>query len=207
MDVLLLAEVASVFIFGLTGAVVASRAQLDIVGFLFFACLTGVGGGTFRDLVLGRTPVFWVEAPFYLFFASAAAVLVFFVAPLVESRKQWLTWLDAAALAVTVPLGVSVAMEFTDSTAIALLMGVATGTFGGLMRDVIANEVPLLLSKSDMHASAAFIGAGAYMIGLSLGYGQTLCILISMVVTFVLRAGSLHFGWSLPRPRHLPPRT
>ena len=93
-------DLIAVFIFALTGGLVASRAQLDIVGFLFLACLTGVGGGTLRDLVLGRDPVFWIGSPQYLGVACVAAVLAFFTAHRLESRYQAIVWLDALALSV-----------------------------------------------------------------------------------------------------------
>jgi uncharacterized membrane protein YeiH len=93
-------DLIAVFVFALTGGLVASRAQLDIVGFLFLACLTGVGGGTLRDLVLGRDPVFWVGSPHYLGVACAAAVLAFFTAHRLESRYHAIVWLDALALSV-----------------------------------------------------------------------------------------------------------
>jgi len=195
----------AVFVFGLSGALVASRAQMDIVGFLFFSCLTGVGGGTFRDLVLGQTPVFWVHEPGYLFVASTAAVIGFFLAPMLESRYRWLIWFDAAALSVAVPLGVGIALKLSDSWSIALLMGVATGTFGGLIRDVIANEVPLLLVKGEMYASAAFGGALLYPLTLHFGLGETVALPAAALGTFLLRAGSLVFGWHLPAYKARPP--
>ena len=124
-------DLIAVFIFALTGGLVASRAQLDVVGFLFLACLTGVGGGTLRDLVLGRDPVFWVGSPHYLAVACAAAILAFFTAHRLESRCQAIVWLDALALSVAAAAGVSIAREAGASWPIVLVMGVATGTFGG----------------------------------------------------------------------------
>ncbi|MCZ8152560.1 MAG: TRIC cation channel family protein, partial [Rhodobacteraceae bacterium] len=101
-------DYASVAVFALTGALVASRSQLDIVGFIFIACLTAVGGGTLRDVILGRPPV-WIGDPALLAVAALAAVLVFFGAHLLESRYRAIEWLDAFALAVAVPAGVGVA--------------------------------------------------------------------------------------------------
>ena len=92
MPLLSFLDYASVLIFALTGSLVASRAQLDIVGFLFFANLTAVGGGTLRDVLLDRNPVFWIEDPSYLVVASTAALLVFFTAHLLESRYAVLVW-------------------------------------------------------------------------------------------------------------------
>src|SRR5680860_408865 len=95
MSAPVLLDYASVLIFALTGALVASRAQLDLVGFAFIACLTAVGGGTLRDVLMDRYPVFWMGDPTYILIAVSAAVLIFFTAHLVESRYRWLLWLDA----------------------------------------------------------------------------------------------------------------
>ena len=103
-------DLASVFVFALTGALAASRAQLDIVGFLFLAGLTAVGGGTLRDLILDRT-VFWIGAPWLLGVSSAAAVIVYFGAHRLESRLTWLTWLDAMALPIAVAAGFAVTRD------------------------------------------------------------------------------------------------
>lgn len=103
-------DYASVLVFALTGALAASRSQLDIVGFIFIACLTAVGGGTLRDAILNRE-VFWVADPLALGVASAAAILVFFTAHLMESRYRALLWFDAAALAVAVPAGAGLELD------------------------------------------------------------------------------------------------
>ena len=198
-------DTASVFVFALTGALAASRAQLDIVGFLFFAALTAVGGGTVRDILLDRNPVFWIEQPEILMVAAAAAVIVFFTAHLMESRATWLAWLDAAALAIAVPAGLAVALATGQSGFVAPIVGVLTGTFGGLMRDVVANEVPMVLRQGELYVTAAFVGA---LIGwmVSTQLGDLPALVVAGAVTFFLRAGSLAFGWRLPVYRSRPPR-
>jgi uncharacterized membrane protein YeiH len=196
----------AVFIFGLTGALAASRAQLDILGFLFLACLTAVGGGTLRDVILNREAVFWVSDPGMIFSACVAAFVVFFTAHLFESRLRVLEWCDAAALAVAVPAGVGVAMGMGQSAAIVVIMGVATGTFGGLMRDVVCNEVPLVLKKGELYATAAFSGALAALVLDYLGASALVVLLACGVTTFALRAGSLLFGWCLPVYKSRPKR-
>ncbi len=201
----LVLDTASVFVFALTGALAASRAQLDIVGFLFFAALTAVGGGTVRDLLLDRNPVFWIERPGILLVAAAAAILVYFTAHLVESRARWLAWLDAAALAIAVPAGLAVAFNLEVGGAVALIMGVLTGTFGGLMRDVVANEVPMVLRQGELYVTAAAAGALAGVIASPL-LPVAPVLILAAVVTFSLRAGSLTFGWSLPVYKSRPPR-
>lgn len=199
-------DYASVLIFALTGALVASRGQLDLVGFIFFATLTGIGGGTLRDLVLGRDPVFWVDRPALLVLTSFAACVVFLTAHLLESRYRALVWLDACALAVAVPAGVGVALELGVSPVLTVVMGVMTGTFGGLMRDVISNEVPLILKQGELYITAAFGGALAAVVLMALGCGRGWALIVCGLVVFGLRAGSMVFGWKLPVYKARPPR-
>lgn len=200
-----LLDAAAVFVFALTGALAASRAMLDIVGFIFVGCLTAVGGGTLRDLLLGRPP-FWLAEPGTLGVATVAAVLVFFTAHLLESRARTLLWCDACALAVAVPAGFGVAVAAGQPLPIVLLMAVATGTFGGLMRDVVCNEVPLVLRKGELYVTAAFVGAGAGWGVLAATGAELPALLACGAVTFLLRAGSLAFGWKLPVYKARPPR-
>lgn len=199
MDLL---DPASVAVFSLTGALVASRAQLDLVGFLFIAALTSLGGGTMRDLLLDR-PVFWIAEPWYLAIPAVAAALVFVTAHLLESRYRTLLWLDACALAAAVPAGVAAAFAAGQGGAVAVVMGIITGCLGGLARDVVCNEVPLVLKQGELHVTAAFAGALVAVLPLGIAAGPTLAL--SGAVTFVLRGGSLAFGWRLPVYRARPP--
>lgn len=200
-----LLDFASVAIFALTGALAASRAQLDIVGFLFIAALTAIGGGTLRDLLLDRNPLFWIEQPTYIALTSAAALLVFFTAHLAESRYRWLLWLDSFALAVAAAAGVAVALEMTQPPHIVLIMGIVTATCGGLMRDVVCNEVPLVLKQGELYVTAAFAGALAALLTLQIAPAPA-ALLTCAITTWALRAGSIAFGWRLPTYKHRPPR-
>ncbi|OJY33414.1 trimeric intracellular cation channel family protein [Gemmobacter sp. LW-1] len=195
---------ASVLVFALTGALVASRAQLDLVGFVFIACLTALGGGTLRDVLINREAVFWIADPGILAVPTLAAVLVFFTAHLLESRYKALLWLDAFALAVAVPAGVAVALDAGLGWPVVILMGVATGCMGGLMRDVVCNEVPLVLKQGELYVTAAFAGALA-AVALA-GTGRETALIGCAAATFVLRAGSVALGWRLPVYRPRPPR-
>ncbi|TJZ86730.1 trimeric intracellular cation channel family protein [Paracoccus hibiscisoli] len=199
-------DYGSVLIFALTGALVASRAQLDPVGFVFMAALTAVGGGTLRDLILNREAVFWVANPTYVLLAAGAALIVFWTAHLLESRQRWLVWLDSVALAVAVAAGAGVAMEMGSPPMIVVIMGIATGTFGGLMRDVVGNEVPLIFKQGELYLTAAFGGAVAAVTLDWLGVARAEALIAGAVVVWVLRAGSLTFGWRLPLYRPRPPR-
>ena len=206
MTALFLLDHASVLIFALTGALVASRAQLDVVGFAFIACLTAVGGGTVRDVLLDRNPIFWIANPSFIATACAAAILIFFTAHLVESRYRLLLWLDSLALAVAVPAGVGTALAMAQPLPIVVIMGMVTGCLGGLMRDVVCNELPLVLKQGELYVTAAFAGSLA-AVAVSLITRQELFILTACAgVTWALRAGSLAFGWRLPVYRSRPPR-
>ncbi|THD85296.1 trimeric intracellular cation channel family protein [Aliigemmobacter aestuarii] len=206
MTLLSALDYASVAVFALTGALVASRAQLDIVGFIFVACLTALGGGTLRDAILNRDMVFWVADPVMLAVAGSAAVTVFFSAHLLESRYRALLWLDACALAVAVPAGVGVAMGMGSAWPIVIVMGMITGCMGGLMRDVVCNEVPLVLKQGELYVTAAFAGAVAAVVAATFGLETGIALLICAAVTVTLRAGSLALGWRLPVYRARPPR-
>ncbi|WP_298802845.1 trimeric intracellular cation channel family protein [uncultured Lentibacter sp.] len=206
MSGLALLDYASVFIFALTGALAASRAQLDLIGFAFLASLTAVGGGTLRDLLLDRNPVFWIAQPEHIAIACGAAGLIFFTAHLFESRARLLLWLDALALGVAVAAGVGVAMALGHGAPVVLLMGVMTGTFGGLMRDVVANEVPMVLRQGELYVSAAFGGAVVALLAASVSAAPLVVLGSCVVSTVVLRAGSIAFGWRLPVYRARPPK-
>jgi uncharacterized membrane protein YeiH len=207
MTILTLLDYASVLVFALTGALVASRAQLDIIGFGFVACLTAVGGGTVRDLLLDRAPVFWVSEPGYILIAAAAAVIVFFTAHLVESRLRWVVWLDSIALAVAASAGTGVAMSLEHPPTIVVLMGISTGCIGGLMRDVVCNEVPLVLKQGELYISAVTAGALAAVALSAWGGSGQVALLGCAAVCWTLRAGSIAFGWHLPVYKSRPPRT
>ena len=206
MTALFLIDHASVLIFALTGALVASRAQLDVVGFAFIACLTAVGGGTVRDVLLDRNPIFWIANPSFIATACAAAILIFFTAHLFESRYRLLLWLDSLALAVAVPAGVGTALAMAQPLPIVVIMGMVTGCLGGLMRDVVCNELPLVLKQGELYVTAAFAGSLAAVATLMVTDRELFILGACAGVTWALRAGSLAFGWRLPVYRSRPPR-
>ncbi|WP_293576890.1 trimeric intracellular cation channel family protein [Phaeobacter sp.] len=207
MSILTLLDYASVLVFAASGALVASRAQLDIVGFAFVACLTAVGGGTVRDLLLNRDTVFWIADPNNILIAGGAAVVVFFTAHLVESRLRWVVWLDSFALAIAVSAGTGAALVSDQPAIIVVLMGMATGTLGGLMRDVVCNEVPLVLKQGELYISCAMAGAICAVVAISYGLPTQWALSVCALTCWVLRAGSIAFGWHLPVYRSRPPRS
>lgn len=197
-------DYAGVTLFAATGALAASRKQLDIIGFVFLATLTGAGGGTARDLILG-VPVFWVEQHLYILVCAAAAICTFFTAHLLESRYRWVLWLDAVALAAYSVFGAYKGLDVTGSATLAVVMGMMTGTLGGILRDVVAGE-PSVLMRKEIYILAAMTGAGVFVAADIGGLARPVAAGAGFVGAFGVRAGALAFGWTLPPYRSRPGR-
>jgi uncharacterized membrane protein YeiH len=197
-------DYAGVAVFAATGALAASRKQLDIIGFLFLAGVTGIGGGTLRDVVLD-SPVFWVENRDYLLICAALAIVVFFFAHRVESRYWLLLWLDAVGIAAFCVMGAEKALAVTGSPVVAVVMGMLTATFGGILRDVLAGE-PSVLLRPEIYVSATLAGAALYTLGDLAGLPQPLPGIVGFIAAFAVRGGALRFGWSFPAYKSRPGR-
>lgn len=191
-------------LFAATGALAASRKQLDIIGFFFLAAITGIGGGTVRDLVLG-VPVFWVEQPNYIVICVITALFLYFTAHLAESRYRWLLWLDAVALSAYGVFGAYKGLLISEAPIVAVVMGTLTGTFGGVLRDVLANE-PSVLLRRDVYVVAAMTGAAVFVLLEMAGLPLSLSAGLGFLSALITRAGALVFGWSLPVYKSRPGR-
>jgi uncharacterized membrane protein YeiH len=184
--------------FATTGALVASRKQMDITGFVLLAAVTGVGGGTFRDIVLGLTPVFWVRDTTSVILCACVGAAGFFLAHLPASQMRLVLWCDAIGLSVFAVLGTEIAINANAHTAVAVALGVATATFGGVLRDILSGESPLILRR-EIYVTAALVGALVFIGMLRLGFDRDLAVSISIIAGFALRGIALMRGWSLPR--------
>lgn len=198
MSVWQLLDGFGIFVFALSGGLAAARRQLDPFGFLVLAFLPAVGGGTLRDLILDR-PVFWLANPLPLYEVVLAATLTFFFAGAVVRRERWLLWFDALGLSVFAVLGARRGLLVTEDPAIAVMMGVVTAVVGGLLRDVVANEVPLVLHR-EIYATAAFGGALTFVAATLFGLPNDPALALGASVAFALRAAGILRDWSLPRP-------
>lgn len=197
-------DYAGVAVFAATGALAASRKQLDIIGFLFLASVTGIGGGTLRDVILD-VPVFWVGNRDYVLICAAVAVIVFFTAHRVESRYRLLLWLDAIGISAFAVMGASKGLAVTGSPAVSIIMGMLTATFGGILRDLLAGE-PSVLLKPEIYVSATLAGAALYTLGDALALPSPVSGVIGFAAAFLVRGGALKFGWSFPAYRSRPGR-
>lgn len=153
-------ELLGTGVFALTGALVAARKAMDPFGFVLLGTVTGVGGGTLRDLLIGATPITWLHDPTAVLICVAVSITAFFTAQHFEqaSRAQLLLWADAVGLALFAVNGTARGLGAGVPAFSAVLLGVMTATFGGIIRDVMAGEVPLVLRR-DIYVTAALAGA------------------------------------------------
>jgi uncharacterized membrane protein YeiH len=167
-----------------------------VMGFMWLAVITGVGGGTVRDLILG-VPVFWVQDPVHVSACLATAVVMHFVTPLVESRYRTLLWFDAFGLALVTAAGTAKALDVGAPSLVAIAMGAVTGTVGGMIRDTLGH-VPSILLRHEIYVTASVLGACAYVACSWLGLDRLTAMVTGFLVTFIVRGLAIRFGWSLP---------
>jgi uncharacterized membrane protein YeiH len=200
-SILGLLDYAGVAVFAASGALVAAAKRQTLVTFLFFAVVTGVGGGTARDLLIGA-PVFWLDENAILLICFAAALLVWLL-PARLWRGRALLWFDAVGLGAYATFGAAKGLAFGLAPLPAMAMGVLTACLGGIIRDVLAGE-PSILMRAELYVTAAALSA-ALMVGLLLlGLAPALAGLIAAAAGFALRAGAIARGWKLPAYRRGP---
>ena len=199
-------DYAGVAVFGATGALAAAREKHDLVTLSFFAAITGVGGGTLRDLLIDA-PVFWVQDWRYIAICLAAALLVWFT-----GQRAWrfraLLWLDAIGLAAYGVLGAAKTEALGGAPLLCIVMGALTACFGGVVRDLLAGQPSILLQR-EITVSAALAAATAFVALRAFDVSVVVASAVGVVLGFALRAGALSNGWSLPAfpagPKEGPP--
>ena len=184
-----------VAVFAITGALAAARSRHDVITFAAFAILTGIGGGTLRDLLIG-VPVFWVHRSGYIYVCLAAAGAVWLLGEQ-RWRSSALAWFDAVGLAAYAVLGAAKALGVGVSPPVAVVMGTLTATFGGIMRDLIAGQ-PSVLLKREIYITAAVLAATVFVAATTLGLEPNIAAVVGFAAGFGLRAGAIAFGWALP---------
>lgn len=194
-----------IIVFAMTGALVASRNQMDAVGFVLLGTVTGIGGGTIRDLLLDIHPILWVGKPAYLVVCAAVSLVAFFTAHLIQSRYRWILWLDAIGLALFATTGAERALSVGAEPIVAIVMGVITGCFGGIIRDILGQERSIIFSY-EIYVTAALAAAVTYVGADAAGISRELAVSAGIMVGFALRGGALLFDWSLPRYHPRGPR-
>ncbi|MFC2992365.1 trimeric intracellular cation channel family protein [Halomonas tibetensis] len=191
-------DMAGVIVFALSGVILACRSRMDPFGMLVLAAVTGIGGGTLRDLVLGVRPVFWVTDPTYLWVILATVGLSIISFHYIHRlNRGFLPVADAFGLALFTVIGTHKALLLDAPGVVAVLMGVLTGVAGGMIRDLLAHRVPMVL-RQEIYATAAIAGGITYVVLDALSSPGTLTVALALLVTLSLRLGAIYWKWALP---------
>lgn len=182
----------------MTAALAAGRRDMDWFGVCIIACVTALGGGSLRDVLLEHYPLTWVAHPEYLAMTAGAALVTAFIAPLMKRLRRLFLWLDAVGLVAFTVIGCQVAQHLEMSNSVVLISGMITGCAGGVLRDVLCNDVPLLFRK-ELYASVSMVTGALYLGLLRLGWELSMAVPVALAVGLVFRLLALRFNWQMPR--------
>ncbi len=203
MDIQIIPEIINwisilgIAVFALSGGVYAAEKEMDILGFLLVSTVTAIGGGTLRDLLLDA-PIFWVSEPFYIYICFFAALMAYFTASQVRLRHRWMLWLDAAGLAAFAVIGTQVSLSYGAAPIIAIVTGVMSATFGGIIRDVLCADT-LTIMRPEMYVTCAVFGAVLFISMNSLGFDANISVGLSFIASFALRMIAIIYKLELPK--------
>jgi uncharacterized membrane protein YeiH len=199
MNIIYILDLIGTAAFAASGAWVGVRKQMDLFGVLVLGTVTAVGGGTLRDLLLGDIPPFSLKDEAYIYIAIVVSVVVFANRKRFEFFEKPLLYFDAIGLGTFVVIGTTKAIDFQLGALGAALMGVMTGTAGGVMRDLLANQVPLILRR-EIYASACVAGGALLVILGENGVAPATAAMLSAATVILVRLLAIHYDWSLPKP-------
>ncbi|AMC36720.1 trimeric intracellular cation channel family protein [Janthinobacterium sp. B9-8] len=181
----------------MSGALMGMRRNMDLFGICFIGTVTALGGGTARDVMLGHYPLGWVAHPQYLLFTIGAAVLTALIASHLHHLRRLFLIVDALGLVAFTIIGCNIGMEAGVHPGIAIMAGVVTGVFGGLLRDVLCNQVPMVLSR-EIYASVSLATGALYILLHYLKVETGLASMIALLAGFSFRLLAMHLRWQLP---------
>lgn len=197
-------DLGGTFVFALSGAMKATRHRLDVFGLIVLAFAAGNAGGITRDLLIGAVPPAAIATWYYVGASVLAGFVVFFWYPLIARLQHSVEWFDAIGLAFFAVAGAEKALEYGLDPIIAALLGMLTGIGGGMLRDVLVTEIPVVL-RADLYALAALTGAVVVVVGDRLGLNPVVTAVVGALLCFALRFMAIKYHWHLPsalRPEH-----
>lgn len=190
-------DYAGVAVFAISGALAAGRRSMDWLGVMVIAIVTSIGGGTLRDLLLDRT-AFWIRDPGYLMTILGAALFTMVYARFQRAPEKALAIADAFGLALFSISGAQIAESAHHPGLIVVVMGTITGVFGGVIRDVLCAEIPMILRKGSIYGTAVIVGASIYVLLQQAGIDRSLASLAGMTAIATLRLSAIYFNLTLP---------
>jgi uncharacterized membrane protein YeiH len=193
-------QLLGVTAFAASGAIVALRKGMDLIGVTVLAIVTAVGGGTIRDVLLDR-PVFWIREPMYLTVCLASAAIMVLWMRFWRPPESSLGVADALGLGLFAIGGAQIARQLGSAPIIVILMGTITGVAGGIIRDILSAEIPTVFRRGQLYASAAIIGTTAYVVLVWAGMPEPVAAFVSMAIVVAIRFAAVFFGIDLPTPR------
>jgi uncharacterized membrane protein YeiH len=182
----------------MTAALAAGRRSMDWVGVCLLGCVTALGGGSLRDVLLGHYPLLWVETPAYLALTAGAALVTIMMARLVYRLQLAFLVLDAIGLVVFTIAGCDVALQLHESLPIIIIAGMITGCAGGVLRDILCNDIPLLF-RSELYASVSVVTGAIYVAALGLGLNHDVATALAAAVGLGFRLLAIRFKWEMPK--------
>lgn len=199
-QLLVILEGVGVLAFTASGILVAVQKRFDLVGVIVVAFLTALGGGTLRDVLLDRRPFFWVANEEWVWAVVVLSVLgpLFIKARHIEPTTRAMQWPDAVGLGLFAASGTHIALLEGASPLVATLMGVVSATFGGVIRDILVNDIPWLVNSFQLYAVIAFMGGWLVWGLLYLGAPDVIAVLVGSVVIIIVRMMAIAFDWRLP---------
>lgn len=196
-QIIFLLEYAGIALYAMSGALSAGRKGLDILGVVIIAMVTALGGGTLRDLLLDRNPIFWISDPYMLVLITVTAFITIVYVRFNKPPFKALLIADAFGLALFTIVGTQIAEEFYSNPLVIVTMATITGIVGGMLRDVLSNEVPLILRR-DIYATAVILGSISYLVIKDFGLSQNVAVTVGVIVVIVLRFMAIIWGIRLP---------
>jgi uncharacterized membrane protein YeiH len=191
-------SVVAIAAWAMTAALAAGRRKMDWFGVCVLACVTALGGGTLRDTLLGHYPLLWVADPMLLVICCGAALVTIAAARFMHALRWPFLLLDALGLVIFTIAGCNVAIEMGQSPIIVIVAGMITGIAGGILRDVLCNDVPLVFS-SELYATVSIVTGVLYYVGLQYGFPQDFVIIAAAAIGFSLRVLAIVFKLEMPK--------
>ncbi len=198
MSLLYSLDLLGTFAFAISGALAGVYKKMDLYGVIVLGMVTAVGGGTLRDMLIGRVPPFIFSDYTYLALAVAGSLLAFFFHNLVTRGQRVLLLMDALGLSTFTVIGTSVALERGLGYPGAVMMGAMTATAGGMVRDLLRQEIPLVLTR-EIYASACLVGGAIFCVGDAVNLTRGINLLVAGSVVFLIRWFAIRKGWRLPQ--------
>lgn len=182
----------------MSAALAAGRRSMDWFGVAMLGSITALGGGSIRDVLLGHHPLTWVAHPHYLLITAGAALATIALARAMPHLKRLFLLLDAIGLVVFTIVGCNVALEMGQPLLIVIVAGMITGCLGGVMRDVLCNDIPLLF-RSELYASVSIVTGIVYIVGRETALSHDAVVFLAMAVGLAMRLMALRYGWNMPK--------